>query len=129
MRVAIACVCVFGLLIFGLGSAITYVRVLQNKYDYNATNSPTDFLTKLSRAHGNTAEFTPILAVMMLYLGAQHPSNWVLSTMVLVTISRVLVVAGFLTCKTLQRMHPVKAIGAAGTYIFGLALTFALIVT
>jgi uncharacterized protein len=129
VKVAIDCIFVFGLLIFGLGSMVTYFRVTQNRYFHNAASSPTDFLTKVTRAHTNTAEFAPILAAMMLYLGSHNPPGWVTGTMILVTASRVLVVVGFLVCKTLEKLHPIKAVGAAGTYVFGLALTGALLLT
>lgn len=48
--------------------------------------------------------------------------------MVGATVSRILVVIGFLTGATLERMSLPKAVGAVGTYGFGLALTAALFI-
>jgi uncharacterized protein len=127
MNVALPCIAVFGALLFGLGLWISIWRFVRRDYYFGASG-PTDFITKLSRAHGNTAEFAPFLAVLMLWLGLHDPPAWAMAAMVGATTSRILMVIGFLTSSTLARISPLKAIGAVGTYGFGAALTAALIV-
>lgn len=126
MTTALACVAVFGVLLFGLGLWISLRRFFTEDYFIHG-GDPTSFTTRLSRAHGNTAEFVPLLAVLMIFLGAGGPPLWVEMAMIGAAVSRVLVVVGFLTSTTLARISLPKAIGAIGTYVFGLALTAALL--
>jgi uncharacterized membrane protein YecN with MAPEG domain len=125
MAVALGCVVVFGSLLFGLGLWISLRRFLNADFFIGAAD-PAAFTTRLSRAHGNTAEFVPLLAVMIIYLGLQGAPALVQTMMVGATVSRVLVVIGFLTSARLTAMSLPKAVGALGTYAFGLALTAAL---
>ena len=127
MTIALACTGVFGLLLFGLGLWISLWRTLRRDFFFGAAE-PTAFTTKLSRAHGNTAEFAPFLAILMLWLGAHQPASWVQAAMIGATVSRLLVVIGFLTGATLAQISPPKALGAIGTYLFGAALTLALFI-
>jgi uncharacterized protein len=126
MTTALWCVAVQGLLLFGLGLWISLLRFFRRDYYFGA-GSPTSFVTKLSRAHGNTAEFVPFLSVLMIYLGARGSPDWIGWVIVGATVSRALVVIGFLTCATLERISVPKAIGAIGTYAFGLVLTLAIV--
>ena len=99
-----------------------------NKDYFFGAGGPKSFTTKLSRAHGNTSEFAPFLALLMLYLMTRNPDGWVHAAMVGATLARILVVIGFLTCSSLDQISPIKAIGAIGTYVFGLILTFTIFV-
>jgi len=128
MTIAIACTAVLGLLIFGLGLLISLRRFATKEY-FSGAVGPTTFTTKLSRAHGNTAEFAPFLALLFLAIAWRHGPAWSEAAMVGATVSRLLVVIGFLTSPTLEQMSPTKAVGAMGTYGFGLALTFGLLVS
>ncbi|WP_201463323.1 MAPEG family protein [Brevundimonas aurantiaca] len=128
MVVALICTAILGCLLFGLGLAISIRRSFTKDF-YIGVVGPTSFTTKLSRAHGNTAEFAPFLALLFLALPILgHAPAWAAVAMVGATFSRVLVVAGFLTSATLERMSVAKAAGAIGTYCFGLALTAALFI-
>jgi uncharacterized membrane protein YecN with MAPEG domain len=40
------------------------------------------------RAHGNTAEYAPMLAVLFLFLGSRDPAARVLWTIAIATLSR-----------------------------------------
>jgi hypothetical protein len=80
---------------------------------------------KMVRAHGNATEYAPMLAVLILLLGAREPSTWVLWTMWIVTVSRYLHAAGMIFSPTLAKPHPLRFIGALGTYLGGLALCVA----
>ena len=55
MVIALVCTAVLGVLIFGLGLAISIYRFMTKAY-YVGADRPAAFTTKLSRAHGNTAE-------------------------------------------------------------------------
>jgi uncharacterized membrane protein YecN with MAPEG domain len=128
MQVPVICVAVLALLIFLLGFLISMVRGKTGIIYYSGSlDDPTSFLTKAVRALGNTVEFAPIFAVMFLYLGSTNPDNWVYWAIGIATISRVLMVAGFLTATTLSKIHPLKAVGAMGTYFSGMALCIAMV--
>ncbi len=75
MVVAVSCICALGVLLFGLGILTSAARgsakVLGGQPD-----DPADALFKRIRAHGNTAEYVPMLAVLMLYLGMNDASGW-----------------------------------------------------
>lgn len=119
--VAVICTALLGLLLFGLGLLVSLARGKYNMLGGHPAD-PTHGLKKLVRAHGNTAEFVPFLAIVFLYLGAQQPATWVLWMIVIGTVSRLLIVVGLLTCSTLDRPNPVRFIGALGTYVAGIAL-------
>jgi uncharacterized membrane protein YecN with MAPEG domain len=130
MQVPVICVSTLALLIFLLGFLISMVRGKTGIIYYGGSlDDPTSFLTKAVRALGNTVEFAPILAVMFLYLGGTDPDNWVVWTIVIATTSRVLMVVGFLTAETLSKIHPLKAVGAIGTYFSGIALCVAMVMS
>ncbi len=86
---------------------------------------PTDPMYKMVRAHGNAAEYAPMLAVLMLFIGSRDPSGWMLWVMGLATLSRYLHAVGMIFSSTLDRPHPLRALGALGTYLGGLALCVA----
>ena len=123
--VAIACVAVLGALLFGLGLAISGLRGRSATF-IGAETDPTNTLHKFVRAHGNTAEYAPFLAVLMLYLGAHNPAAWMVWTVIAVTVFRCLFVAGMVLPATMAKPNPMRFIGAAGTYFAGLALCMAL---
>jgi uncharacterized membrane protein YecN with MAPEG domain len=124
---AAACVAALGILLFGLGAWISISR-LRNADYYAGAPSPTSFTTKLSRAHGNTAEFAPFLAVLMIVVSKQNEGAWLEACMIGAVVSRLLVVIGFLSSPTLERMSLPKAAGAVGTYAFGLILSVSVVV-
>jgi uncharacterized membrane protein YecN with MAPEG domain len=130
MQVPVICVSILALLTFLLGFLISMVRGKTGIIYYaGSLDDPTSFLTKAVRALGNTVEFAPILAVMFLYLGNTGPDAWVYWAIIIATISRVLMVVGFLTAETLNKIHPLKAVGALGTYFSGIALSVAMVIS
>jgi len=128
VNVAILCIGLLGLLVVGLGFAVSVTRGRTDRA-IGFSEDPTDTLHKMVRAHGNTAEYAGILAVLMLVAGMQQPATWVLWCMILVTVCRYLLVAGILVGKTLARPHPLRFIGALGTYVGGLALVVAVLMS
>jgi uncharacterized membrane protein YecN with MAPEG domain len=83
---------------------------------------PTNLLNKLVRAHGNTAEYAPFLAVLFLYHGAHDPTASTLAWIIAATASRCLLVIALIALPTMERANALRFIGGAGTYVCGIAL-------
>ena len=124
--VAIECVAGLGFLLFGMGWLISGLRFTRKRFS-GFDDDPADLLYKAVRAHGNTAEYAPFLAVMMLYLGAHNPAPWVVWTMIAATVCRYLFVVGVVAFQTLEKPNPVRFVGASGTYACGLILAYAVL--
>jgi uncharacterized membrane protein YecN with MAPEG domain len=126
MRVATYCIALLGLLVFGLGLGVSMLRGnTQTTFGY--TPDPTDRLYKMVRAHGNAAEYAPMMAVLIFFLGLQHPPAWLLWTFVAATVSRYLHALGMILCATLDRPDPLRFVGALGTYVTGVILAVAVL--
>lgn len=126
--IAIDCVVALGALIFGLGFATTAIRTMSGTLS-DSGSDPANRLYKFVRAHGNTAEYAPFLAIMILYLGGRSPALWVVLTMIAATTFRYLLVAGMIFPATLAKPSPFRVIGAVGTYVAGAALCAAMLVS
>jgi len=124
--VALSCSAVLGLLLFGLGAAVSVTRI-RTKTSAGVPSDPAHRLTKIARAHANTAEFAPFLALVFLYFGMHQPSTTILALIVAATVSRCLIVIGLIMPPTMAIPHPARVVGAAGTYVCGLALSAALL--
>jgi len=124
MTVAIVCTALLGLLVFGLGLLVSMTRGNTNQAIGHGSD-PTDRLHKLVRAHANAAEYAPMMAVLILLVGARQPSGWMVATFVAATACRYLHAAGMITCETLAKANPLRFAGALGTYVTGLALVAA----
>ena len=92
MTVALVCIGLLGILIFGLGLSVSLTRGRTDRAAGFA-DDPTDRLYKMVRAHGNTTEYAPFLAILIFIVG-----------------------------ESLAKPHPLRFVGALGTYVFGLAL-------
>ncbi len=121
MNVAIVCTALLGLLVFGLGLAVSLTRGA-TRTNFGFTPDPTDRLYKRVRAHGNAAEYAPMLAILILLIGARNPAPWMVWTFVAATLFRYLHAAGMLVCPSLDQPHPLRFVGALGTYVTGLVL-------
>lgn len=126
--IALVCTALLGLLLFGLGLGVSILR-FREKTGAGCDTNPANRLHKMVRAHANTAEFAPFLAVLFLFLGSRDPGLPVLAMIVGVTLCRFLLVAGILTSPTLARPHPLRFVGALGTYLLGAALSITLLFT
>lgn len=126
MGTAIFCVSILGLLVFGLGLGVSAQRgKTQTAAGY--PDDPANPLYKWVRAHGNTVEYAPMLAILMLALGAGGPGRIVRLMMLVATVSRILFAIGVITGPTMAKAHPLRFIGATGTYLAGLVLSLALL--
>ena len=128
MIVAVACSALLGVLVFGLGLGVSLTRA-RTGINAGCPSDPDHPLTRISRAHGNTTEYAPMLAVLMLIVGANDPPAWALWTMGLAVACRYAFAVGVLTCRTMTAPHPIRFVGAAGTYATGLALCVAALAT
>jgi uncharacterized protein len=127
MNAAIVCTALLGLLVFGLGLTVSMVRgSTQTNIGYKS--DPADRLYKLVRAHGNATEYAPMMAILILLLGARQPAAWMNWTFVAATLSRYLHAAGMIMSSTLDKPQPLRFVGALGTYLSGLALVVATLI-
>jgi uncharacterized membrane protein YecN with MAPEG domain len=126
MTVALVCTALLGLLVFGLGLAVSALRGSTSTNIGHAVD-PADRLHKLVRAHGNAAEYAPMLAILMLAIASREPARWMVWMFVAATVSRYLHAAGMLLSSSLDRPQPLRFVGALGTYLSGLALVAALL--
>ena len=126
MTVALICVALLGLLVVVLGFAVSMTRGKTKTFAGYKTD-PTDPLYKMVRAHGNTTEYAPMLAIVIFALGTLSPAPWMLWCMALVTVSRYLFALGIILSSSMEEAHPLRLIGSLGTYIFGITLTVTLL--
>lgn len=121
------CVAILGLLLFGLGLAVSAAR-FSERTGSGCKPDPANLLSKLVRAHGNTAEYAPFLAVLFLYAGSHAPTRIELALIVGATTSRCLLVVGLLAWPSMSMPNPARFAGALGTYLCGMALCVALLI-
>ncbi|MGY4827135.1 MAPEG family protein [Sphaerotilaceae bacterium SBD11-9] len=84
-------------------------------------------LTQAIRAHGNAAEYIPLIVALLLYLHVAAPSPYLSAVALLAAASRVVHAAGMLFMHGLRGRHALRFIGALGTYASLLALGGALL--
>ena len=128
MTTALVCIALLGLLLFGLGLGVSLTRG-RTQQVIGAPDDPTSALLKVVRAHGNTAEFAPMMGLLILPVGMRDPATWAVWTMAIGTLSRYLFAIGILASPTLERPHPLRALGALGTYVTGGMLCVALLLS
>ena len=128
MTIAVICAALLALLVFGLGFAVSMTRAKTESLA-GFKDEPADPLYKIIRAHGNTAEYASVLAVLMLYLGTTSPASWVTWTMIIVTMARYLWAAGVVFPTTMAQPNPMRFIGALVTYLGGFTLVAATLLT
>ena len=126
MTIAIICTALLGLLVFGLGLGVSLTRGATDRAA-GFDPDPTDRLYKMVRAHGNAAEYSPMLAILILAVGARNPSAWMTWTAIAATAARYLHAVGMILSPTLNKPQPLRFVGALGTYVCGLALVAALL--
>ena len=127
MTTAIICTALMGLLLFALGLAVSLTRG-STKINYGYPDDPAHILHRLCRAHGNTAEYVAIFAVLMLFIGLREPTDWMLWVMWICVAARYVIVIGMLM-GSLDKLQPVRFIGALFTYLGGFALCVAAVMT
>jgi uncharacterized protein len=126
MYVSIVCTALLGLLLFGLGLFVSVQR-LRYKTNIGYDPDPVDAIHRAVRAHANTAEYAPFLAIMFLWHGAHDAPVWILWTVVIATLSRYLLAGSLLLGPTMANPNFARFVGALGTYVCGLLLATAML--
>ncbi len=119
----IVCIALLGLLIFLLGANVTRHRAIRGKNGGpQMSKDPTDQLFIAIRAHGNAAEYIPMLAILIIVCSTLTSGWWLESLAVAAVVVRVLHAGGMLTAKSLAEHGPLRDISATGNYVVGIAL-------
>jgi len=126
MNIAILCTVVLGLLLFGLGLNVSVTRKRYAK-GIGHDAGPNDPVHRAVRAHGNTAEYAPFMAVLFLWYAAHGAPTWINITIAIATLARLLLASGLLWGGPLNQPNPFRAVGALFTYLAGLVLTASLL--
>ena len=127
MNVSVVCTSLLGLLLFGLGLFVSIQRQRHGTI-IGHDPDPEDPTHRAVRAHANTAEYAPFLAILFLWHGAHEPAAWMLWTMAIATLSRYLLAGSLVFGPTMARPNPARFIGALATYVCGLLLAGAMLV-
>lgn len=125
MTVSSACTVLLALLVFGLGAAVSLLR-LRTRTTHGHVCDPRDPLYKVVRAHGNAAEYAPMLAILYVWIGSRDPAPGLLALIAAATLFRFLHAGGLALAPTLDNVFPprgsagwARAVGAIGTYVCG----------
>jgi len=126
MYVSIMCTALLGILLFGLGVFVSFQR-LRSGTLIGHDQEPLDATHRAVRAHANTAEYAPFLAIMFLWHGTHDASAWILWTMVIATLARYLLAGALLFGPTMAKPNSARFVGALATYVCGLLLAAAML--
>lgn len=122
MQILILCAAALVLLFALLSVNVSLVRLKMGKQP----DTPELELKKAVRAHGNASEYIPLFLAVMFFFHMTGPTTLVIATAVVATVSRYAHAIGMFVAPSLNRPHPVRFVGALGTYIalfgFGVAL-------
>ncbi len=124
--ISLYCTAILGALVFLLGLFVSIQR-FRNKLGSGQAEERNALINRVIRAHGNTTEFAPFLAILFLYLGSHNPSSLVLGLIFVATLCRCLIVAGLIGYANMNRPNPLRFTGALGTYLAGAGLCLALV--
>jgi uncharacterized protein len=117
-------------LLLGFWTSVTRGRT--KTIAYGAATDPAGPMLKAQRAHGNASEYAALLVGLFVLTGFVYAGRdlgmAVTGLVIAITLARVLHAVGFLVCATLEKPHPLKAIGALVTYVGGIALATMIIV-
>lgn len=122
----VVCSAVLVILTLFLGFWTSLTRVRTKTMAYGAANDPAGPMAKVQRAHGNAAEYAALLVGLFLLTGLAYAGRdlglTVTALVIVLTAARILHAIGFLVCQTLEKPHPLKALGAMVTYAGGIVL-------
>jgi uncharacterized membrane protein YecN with MAPEG domain len=79
-------------------------------------------LTQAVRAHGNAAEYIPLIVALLLYLNQAAPNQLVSVIAVIAALSRALHAAAMLFVPEIHLREKLRFVGALGTYVSLFAL-------
>ena len=126
LTTAIICTAILAAMLFLLGLNVSRMRGVTAKA--GGSQFPTDPASRLLiaiRAHGNAAEYIPVLIVLFLLVGARSPASVAIPLIVGATAARLAHAYGLLTAPSLAVQSKARLAGAAGTYLLGVGLAVA----
>jgi uncharacterized membrane protein YecN with MAPEG domain len=123
----LVCSAVLVLMYFALALNVSLTRG-RTHTGIGGGDDPSGPMNRAMRAHGNAAEYVPIFVALFLYFLVSGSGGWIEWVAVIVTVCRVLHAIGMLATESFRGPpHPLRAIGALGTYLGGFALGVALL--
>ena len=126
MTTAIICTAILAALLLALGLNVSRVRGVTGKTGGSQfPDDPASGLFKAIRAHGNAAEYVPALIVLFLLAGARSPAAVAIPLIAGATVARLVHAYGLLSSPSLAIPTTSRLIGALGTYLFGIGLAVA----
>ena len=123
MNFVLLCTATLVILYAALSVNVSRVRI-QGRGPSRVTEAQ---LTQAVRAHGNAAEYIPLLVALLLYLNSATPGLFLNVIAGVATLSRILHVAAMLMPVEVTRRHRLRFVGALGTYASLFALGAALV--
>ncbi len=128
MNIVLLCTAVLVILYFVLALNVSMTRG-RTKTGIGTGDDPDGPMSKAVRAHGNAAEYVPLFVALFVYLLLSGSGGWfIVTTVVVITVARILHALGMLMTSTFRaKPHPLRAVGAVGTYFGGFALGVALL--
>jgi len=126
LTTAIICTAILAAMLFVLGWNVSRMRGMTAKA--GGSQFPSDPASRLLiaiRAHGNAAEYIPVLIVLFLLVGARSPAAVAIPLIIGATAARVVHAYGMLTAPSLAIQTKARVAGAAGTYLLGVGLAVA----
>lgn len=123
---AIICTAILAAMLFLLGFNVSRMRGVTAKAGGSQfPDDPASRLLIAIRAHGNAAEYIPVLIVLFLLVGARSPAAVAIPLIIGATLSRLVHAYGVLTAPSMAAQTKGRLIGAVGTYAFGIGLAIA----
>jgi uncharacterized protein len=130
MTTAIICTAILAAMLFALGINVSRMRSVTGKTGGSQfPNDPASGLFKAVRAHGNAAEYVPALMVLFLLVGARSPAAVAIPLIAGATVARLVHAYGLLSSPSLAAPTTYRLIGALGTYLFGIGLAVAAVLS
>ena len=126
LTTAIICTAILAAMLFVLGWNVSRMRGVTAKA--GGSQFPSDPASRLLiaiRAHGNAAEYIPVLIVLFLLVGARSPASVAIPLIVGATAARLAHAYGLLTAPSLAAQTKARLAGAGGTYVLGVGLAVA----
>ena len=130
MTTAIICTAILAAMLLALGINVTRLRAVTGKTGGSQfTTDPASGLFKAIRAHGNAAEYVPALIVLFLLVGTRSPAAVAIPLIAGATAARLVHAYGLLSSPSLAAPTTSRLIGALGTYLFGIGLAVAAVLS
>ena len=126
LTTAIICTAILAAMLFFLGFNVSRMRGVTAKAGGSQfPDDPASRLLIAIRAHGNAAEYIPVLLVLFLLVGARSPGAVAIPLITGATAARIAHAYGMLTAPSMAVTTKARLAGAAGTYLLGLGLAVA----